>query len=111
MEDIKILEEYILTPTHKRDEFLQGIANNSSIHKKLLMLHILQTRPYDINKKEFTNFSLNYKLQINQNTTDRLKKILIDIQTLVESPSQFKDFPALTDEEKKVRLINPNKIF
>jgi hypothetical protein len=41
MEDIKILEEYILTPTHKRDEFLQGIANNSSIHKKLLMLHIL----------------------------------------------------------------------
>jgi hypothetical protein len=46
-----------------------------------------------------------YKLRPNCGTEERLKKILIDLQTLTESPDRYRDFPALSEKELKVNTI------
>lgn len=101
MDEIKIFEEYILKSPTDRDEYLKSIVSHLNGHEDLLLNHILETRPYDFSKEEETR----HYNQIRQNAGGdfRLKKILIDLQTLSENPRRYKDFQVLSDDEKKVR--------
>ena len=101
MDEIKIFEDYILKSPQERDEYLKSIVSHLNDHEDLLLNHILETRPYNMSKEEENR----HYQQIRQNARGdfRLKKILIDLQTLSEDPRRYKDMQILSDEEKKVR--------
>lgn len=106
MDVIKIYEDYILKTPAERDEYLNSILSHLTDEQDLFLNHILNTRPYNMTKDEEKRY---YRLLRENSCTEfRLKKILIDLQTLTDDPRIYRDMNILGDTEKSVRSSSLN---